>query len=92
MCTHHAADEQQQRENHVDRLIDRGLQERRIGSDKDDLEEGCANDHLGRHTEKVNHGGDHNETAADAHDGGEDTHQKTYSQRQKRRAKTEAGP
>ena len=54
----------------VDGLVGRGVHDRRVGGDEDDLEQRGADDDVGRHLEQVDQRRHHDEAAADAHDRG----------------------
>ena len=63
----HAADHQKHGEHNIDRLVRRRLNDRRISGDKNDLKQRCADYHIGRNPQKIDHRRHHDESAANAH-------------------------
>ena len=67
----HPADQKQDRQHHIDRIVGGGMQHGGKCGDENDLKQRCAHHNFRRHAEQVNHRRHHDETAADAHDRGQ---------------------
>ena len=65
----HAARHQDHRQHHIDIVVLRGMQHRGGRGQEHDLEQRCADHDVGRHAQQIDHGRDHDEAAAHAHDG-----------------------
>ena len=68
------ANQEQYRQNHIHCVIGGGMQHSGKCCDKDDLKQRCAHHDFCRHAQQVNHRRNHDETAAHAHDRGQDTY------------------
>ncbi len=80
-----AAHQQQDGKHHVNGVVGGGVQHGGEGGDEDDLKERCADDDLRWHAQEVDHRGDHDEAAADAHDRGEDANRDADKERRDHR-------
>ena len=68
-------EKQIQGQDEIHTMIHPCLHDGDVDTSKKYLEQAGAYDHMHRHAEDIDHYGDHNEAAADTHDGGEDAHQ-----------------
>jgi hypothetical protein len=89
---HDAADQKQDRQDHVHGEVRRGVHQRGETGDEDDLEQRRAHHDLRRHAQEVDHRGHHDEAAAHAHDGGQDAHEEAHQQRRDDRDIEPRGP
>ena len=65
--TDHAADNQDQCQQDIHRLVIYGLQKSYVGSHKDNLKKRGTNNDLRRHTEQIDHCRHHDKTTANTH-------------------------
>ena len=73
------ADQEQYRQNHIHCVIGGGMQHGGKGRHENDLKQRCAHHDFCRHAQQVNHRRNHDETAADAHDGRQSTDGNAYN-------------
>ena len=70
-----AAGHQDHRQHDIDIVVLGGMQHRGRRGQEDDLEQRGPDHDVGRHAQEVDHGRDHDEAAAHAHDGREQAHE-----------------
>ena len=71
----HPAGHQDHRQHDIDVVVLRGMQHRGGRGQEHDLEQRCPDHDIGRHPQQIDHGRDHDEAAAHAHDGRKQAHE-----------------
>ena len=78
------ADQQQQGEDEINRMVLGGLHDGNIDTGEENLEETGTNHNMHRHAQQIDHYGNHDETTADTHDGGKHPDEGAEHQRHER--------